>query len=762
MTVTRREPRPRHPLFGVASTTSITIHSWIARCQRRHQGGPLPIDDDHSDIDESLQSIQNTTSSSAYSDDHSHRGRGAHYSPRPYLPLTFCQPSQPVSAQSTGPGANALFLEEEAPPPYTPVADPYPGEVTAERRSSDPFRHTASVPVVSPQTTSGVHDAGSARGLVNASTTGDQEWEPYPGEFADGSGLVNSSTSEDEEWEPYPGEFADGSETNVSTPPVLRQPSPTPAPQAPSPNQPPPRRHHSPTRLSPPPHLLASPFNLDLRPESIASVDVQQPYVPPSVQPPPARRAVSSGSVSHVGASAGTVPDNGRPTAVPTPGHPLLKDGKLLVYPVGYECGKCALRSSLEYLSPSVAPFVFFCPFSFVLAFTSRFWRTLFFAFYSLLYTFSISGWFSTQSGCEWFASYRSTADSSPDTFSTPGYLTWHLSIFSLEHHDKGSFARSITLNPIRVSSPSRSRPARPAIFLFFYSPFLQFSFTHLLLLPSYLLLAPPLYPCECTEYLEANAIPRRSQHRLQKRRPLAPLSQMLGQARQTLRWSPPLYIFSRPVLGFFIFSHLHHRKQLPASHPYAPALTTQCICSFRWPSFAAPCAEVRARYAACAESEITCAIIGTAAPIASVFNNSATPCFLRSATPTSNAIAIARTATSGTPFILRAAAAATASTSATISAPISTSHATASHVPALICDPASAARLCAVTSTCFCALTPFCASTSTSASFHPFTGIHLPTTPAALLSHPSAAAARLPSPTARRLAHRRSGMPAL
>jgi hypothetical protein len=33
--------------------------------------------------------------------------------------------------------------------------------------------------------------------------------------------------------------------------------------------------------------------------------------------------------------------DDGRPTTSPTPGHPLLLNGKLLVYPNGHECHKC-------------------------------------------------------------------------------------------------------------------------------------------------------------------------------------------------------------------------------------------------------------------------------------------------------------------------------------------------------------------------------------------------------------------------------------
>ena len=39
-----------------------------------------------------------------------------------------------------------------------------------------------------------------------------------------------------------------------------------------------------------------------------------------------------------------SVPDDGRPTRTPVPGHPLLNNGKTLVYPAGYECYKCLSR----------------------------------------------------------------------------------------------------------------------------------------------------------------------------------------------------------------------------------------------------------------------------------------------------------------------------------------------------------------------------------------------------------------------------------
>ncbi|TFK48378.1 hypothetical protein OE88DRAFT_1720161 [Heliocybe sulcata] len=72
----------------------------------------------------------------------------------------------------------------------------------------------------------------------------------------------------------------------------------------------------------------------------------QSRYAPPPAQPPssgsgkyapPPGRPTTQSNAN----GAGGVPDDGRPTRTPVPGHPLLRDGKLLVYPAGYECHKC-------------------------------------------------------------------------------------------------------------------------------------------------------------------------------------------------------------------------------------------------------------------------------------------------------------------------------------------------------------------------------------------------------------------------------------
>lgn len=74
--------------------------------------------------------------------------------------------------------------------------------------------------------------------------------------------------------------------------------------------------------------------------------DIIQPeFAPPPGPPPRQAEYIIQNST----------PDDGRPTTYPAIGHPLLNDGKVLVYPHGYECHKCTFaslsnRSSIDQL----------------------------------------------------------------------------------------------------------------------------------------------------------------------------------------------------------------------------------------------------------------------------------------------------------------------------------------------------------------------------------------------------------------------------
>lgn len=85
----------------------------------------------------------------------------------------------------------------------------------------------------------------------------------------------------------------------------------------------------------------------------------QQQYQQRQQQPPPLPLrpassdftcdfyAAGSGSSATPGpSSAPTSPADARPTQAPTPGHPLLRDGCLLVYPKGFVCNKCASHTN--------------------------------------------------------------------------------------------------------------------------------------------------------------------------------------------------------------------------------------------------------------------------------------------------------------------------------------------------------------------------------------------------------------------------------
>jgi len=85
-----------------------------------------------------------------------------------------------------------------------------------------------------------------------------------------------------------------------------------------------------------------------------------RPAPPPPPQPPLSdfardfyaadeRASRSAGNLPH---TQNAFPDDRRPTRTPVPGHPLLNNGKTLVYTTGYECYKCR---SLPILSPPFA-----------------------------------------------------------------------------------------------------------------------------------------------------------------------------------------------------------------------------------------------------------------------------------------------------------------------------------------------------------------------------------------------------------------------
>ncbi|KAF9473429.1 hypothetical protein BDN70DRAFT_885820 [Pholiota conissans] len=120
--------------------------------------------------------------------------------------------------------------------------------------------------------------------------------------------------------------------TRTYTPPPDPPPVPPPRPRVNSEHLPIPK---SPRPLSTP--AASSDFARDFYAVGVGEPDApgsSSSYAPPPGPPP-------HHSQPAAGPSTRPIPNDGRPTTVPTVGHPLLKDGKILIYPKRHECDKC-------------------------------------------------------------------------------------------------------------------------------------------------------------------------------------------------------------------------------------------------------------------------------------------------------------------------------------------------------------------------------------------------------------------------------------
>ena len=223
-------------------------------------------------------------------------------SPRPQDTETRSNnpPSQPSNTSVND------ILTEELPPAYTPAPNFYEGEATLELGPRRPFQQAPAPP-------------------------------PNPSHFPPPSwGVPPQQTNN---WSAFPGhshrqQFAGGHPPPPVHPSLAGAPRPT----------------------STPPIQPASDFARDFYSAGSgdsglygggssqygpgASSSSGPSYAPPPGEPP----SHSSGKTPTSPASppSNGVTDDGRPTDRPVPGHPLLRHGKVLVYPQGYECQKCA------------------------------------------------------------------------------------------------------------------------------------------------------------------------------------------------------------------------------------------------------------------------------------------------------------------------------------------------------------------------------------------------------------------------------------
>ncbi|KAG8959729.1 hypothetical protein FRC03_007546 [Tulasnella sp. 419] len=217
--------------------------------------------------------------------------------PRRYAPPPGPPPSVLIAAADTSPAATPAprsysppppSFRAESPPPYTASPDYRTGEQLLELGPARPFQNRR--PVLPPQQPRYVapNPTGRSGGSWSASVNGVNEHYTGSSRF----GANGSSSS----WAMFPGTLIQNI-TGVLNSPYL-QPQSTGRSAS---------RSH---------------------PELSTTL-----YEPPSGRPP---RSNESGLRS-------SDPDDGTPTTVPTPGRPLLRNGKVLVYPQGYECPKCEL-----------------------------------------------------------------------------------------------------------------------------------------------------------------------------------------------------------------------------------------------------------------------------------------------------------------------------------------------------------------------------------------------------------------------------------
>ncbi|KAJ6494274.1 hypothetical protein C8R45DRAFT_1134991 [Mycena sanguinolenta] len=234
--------------------------------------------------------------------------------PRPaqqqYAPPPNPPPSNP-SPPTLSP--DPLGLTEDEPPAYTTRPDVYSGETTLEYGPTRPFQ-----PVHQPRPAPAPQPQGPVQSL----------WQQLTGQF------TGSSTTQfpPAHWSAYPGgqqqqQYAPPSNPNL---PV----NPQQQPQPPTTHLSEFARDFYATTAVPPgafSDVSGARNNSSSDPGYPPPPGAQQ-YQPPAGLPPrtpsPAR-------------SPGGLPDDGRPTSTPVPGHPLLHNGNTLIYPPYHECHKC-------------------------------------------------------------------------------------------------------------------------------------------------------------------------------------------------------------------------------------------------------------------------------------------------------------------------------------------------------------------------------------------------------------------------------------
>ncbi|KAJ7269536.1 hypothetical protein C8J57DRAFT_1322246 [Mycena rebaudengoi] len=226
-------------------------------------------------------------------------------------------PPTQIYAPPSTPRPDPTGLTEEAPPAYTQRPDLYQGESTLEYGPSRPFQQAP--PPINQHPPQGPQWAPPQQGPGWPP----QQQQQQPSLWDQLTGSMNTHNQPPQSgWSAYPGR---------------QQHAPPPPPQL----------HIQPPPPPPPPTTNVSDFARDfysttsIPPGGISEVS-PSPSAGGGYPPPPGRYQPPPGAPPPVSSPSNSVPDDGRPTATPVPGHPLLRDGNMLVYPPYHECSKCA------------------------------------------------------------------------------------------------------------------------------------------------------------------------------------------------------------------------------------------------------------------------------------------------------------------------------------------------------------------------------------------------------------------------------------
>ncbi|KIK67861.1 hypothetical protein GYMLUDRAFT_796932 [Collybiopsis luxurians FD-317 M1] len=324
-------------------------------------------------------------------------------STRPVNSVESSIPTSTSGSSSTAieqrPSSSTDILSEELPPAYTPAANSQQGEQTVEYGPTRPFQNSAVMRPPTQQHAVTSHPTGLSTTqsyVIRPPPQPSQPqslWRQITGSLADqlntlsmGSNYNRYGTLSNTHYTGYGTSPPVVPSLSTVPPPLPPRSNPVPPPLPPrnnasqvsprsefaqdfyaagtgssgeleDPHEHPPSRYvpppgpppseapneHPPSRYAPPPGPPPSEAP-NVHPPSRYALP---PGLPPSEAPnehPPSRYAPPPGPPPPSGSppSHATAPDDdGRPTRTPVPGHPLLNQGRILVYPSGYECEKC-------------------------------------------------------------------------------------------------------------------------------------------------------------------------------------------------------------------------------------------------------------------------------------------------------------------------------------------------------------------------------------------------------------------------------------